>query len=397
MISIEDYLEDIVGKAMRGKGLSLDKLSDLSKVSKDSIKELLEGECNESVISSIAPYLDLDTASLIRAGKKSWRPKAVILEGVSIYNTPWNDMYVNSFLVWDPSSGSAAVFDTGTNCEELINEVQNRNLRIESIFLTHTHGDHIADLPKLMANFPNAELYTSSKEPVDGANLINCGHQFEIGALKGTAFLTHGHSVGGLTYFIKGLNRPIAIVGDALFAGSMGGGIVSYEDALRTNRQHIFSLPDDTVVCPGHGPMTSIKEEKKMNPFYPEYKKVNFRKFITFKGVNFGLGVILGFSIWALSEIITGEEEAIDAGFYLPLTLLITGIIASLPSPKFFFSSCTGIYVGQVAFMAFIQTGSGANLWPITAVMLVPAMLISILGGIIIYIISSTRGYRLRS
>ena len=55
MISIEDYLEDIVGKAMRGKGLSLDKLSDLSNVSKDSIKELLEGECNESIISSIAP------------------------------------------------------------------------------------------------------------------------------------------------------------------------------------------------------------------------------------------------------------------------------------------------------------------------------------------------------
>ena len=272
MISIEDYLEDIVGKAMRGKGLSLDKLSDLSNVSKDSITKLLEGECNESIISSIAPHLDLDTASLIRAGKKSWRPEEVILEGVSIYNTPWNDMYVNSFLTWDSSSGSAAVFDTGTNCKELINEVQNRNLRIESIFLTHTHGDHIADLPKLMANFPDAELYTSSKEPVDGANLINCGHQFEIGILKGTAFLTHGHSVGGLTYFIKGLDRPIAIVGDALFAGSMGGGMVSYEDALRTNRQHIFSLPDDTVVCPGHGPMTSIKEEKQMNPFYPEYK-----------------------------------------------------------------------------------------------------------------------------
>ncbi|MBA4715892.1 MAG: MBL fold metallo-hydrolase [Verrucomicrobiales bacterium] len=272
MISIEDYLEDIVGKAMRGKRLSLDQLSDLSNVSKDSIQELLEGEYNESVISSIAPHLNLDTDSLIRAGKKSWRPEEVILDGLSIYNTQWNDMYVNSFLVWDSSSSLAAVFDTGTNCEELINDVQTRNLKIKSIFLTHTHSDHIADLPKLTSNFPDAELYTSSKEPVDGANLINCGHQFEIGILRGTAFLTNGHSIGGLTYFIKGLNRPIAIVGDALFAGSMGGGMVSYEDALRTNRQHIFSLPDDTVVCPGHGPMTSIKEEKKMNPFYPEYK-----------------------------------------------------------------------------------------------------------------------------
>ncbi|MED5458086.1 MAG: MBL fold metallo-hydrolase, partial [Verrucomicrobiota bacterium] len=84
MISIEDYLEDIVGKAMRGKGLSLDKLSDLSNVSKESITELLKGECNESIISSIAPHLDHDTASQIREGKKSWRHEAVILEGVSI-------------------------------------------------------------------------------------------------------------------------------------------------------------------------------------------------------------------------------------------------------------------------------------------------------------------------
>ena len=71
---------------------------------------------------------------------------------------------------------------------------------------------------------------------------------------------------------INGLERPIAIVGDALFAGSMGGGMVSYIDALKTNRQYIFTLPDHTVICPGHGPMSSIGEEKKNNPFYPEFK-----------------------------------------------------------------------------------------------------------------------------
>ena len=114
-------------------------------------------------------------------------------------------------------------------------------------------------------------------------------------------------------------------------------------------------------------------------------------KFFAFKRTNFGLGIVLGFLIWALCEIITGKEEAVDAGFYLPLALLITGIISSLPSPKFFFSGALGIFVGQVAFMAFIPTGFGANLWPITAVMLVPAMLISILGGIIVYIVSHKR------
>ena len=64
----------------------------------------------------------------------------------------------------------------------------------------------------------------------------------------------------------------MAIVGDALFAQSMGGGMVSYRDALETNRKALFTLPDDTVVCPGHGPMTSIGEEKRVNPFFPEFK-----------------------------------------------------------------------------------------------------------------------------
>ena len=114
-------------------------------------------------------------------------------------------------------------------------------------------------------------------------------------------------------------------------------------------------------------------------------------KFFAFKRTNFGLGIVLGFLIWALCEIITGKEEAVDAGFYLPLALLITGIISSIPSPKFFFSGALGIFVGQVAFMAFIPTVFGANLWPITAVMLVPAMLISMFGGVIVYIVSRKR------
>jgi glyoxylase-like metal-dependent hydrolase (beta-lactamase superfamily II) len=78
--------------------------------------------------------------------------------------------------------------------------------------------------------------------------------------------------LGGITYVIKGLDEPVAIVGDAVFAGSMGGGMVSYQDALQTNREKIMSLPDETVLCPGHGPMTTVGEEKNHNPFFPEFK-----------------------------------------------------------------------------------------------------------------------------
>ena len=61
------------------------------------------------------------------------------------------------------------------------------------------------------------------------------------------------------------------MVGDAIFAGSMGGGMISYSDALQTNREKIMSLADDTILCPGHGSMTTVREEKQNNPFFPEF------------------------------------------------------------------------------------------------------------------------------
>ena len=272
MIGIEDFLEDIVGKAMRGIGISTHQLAKLANVSEAEINKLLDGQCAESVIKSIAPHLQLDPVSLLISAKKTWSPKDVALNGLEIFTSNWHNMKVNSFLVWDKSTGLAAAFDTGSDSKNLIETAKYKNLEITSIYLTHTHNDHIADLDKLMKSYPNANVYVSIKEPLSGANLIDSGHQFKIGKLSGITYSTHGHSIGGLTYFINGLERPVAVVGDALFAGSMGGGMVSYQDALKTNRLYIFSLPDNTVVCPGHGPMTSIREEKEKNPFYPEYK-----------------------------------------------------------------------------------------------------------------------------
>ena len=71
MISIEDFMEDIVGKAMRGNRISIDQLSSVSNVPKDSIEELLKGKFVENIITSIAPHLNLDAGSLIASGKKN--------------------------------------------------------------------------------------------------------------------------------------------------------------------------------------------------------------------------------------------------------------------------------------------------------------------------------------
>jgi glyoxylase-like metal-dependent hydrolase (beta-lactamase superfamily II) len=149
----------------------------------------------------------------------------------------------------------------------MLDFLKDRGLHLKIIALTHTHGDHIFDLDRLKAK-TGARAIVSSREPLDGADPVADTEAFTIGKLQVTSRSTWGHSRGGLTYVVEGLGRRVAVVGDAVFAGSMGGGMVSYDDALRTNREEILSLPDEAVLCPGHGPLTTVGEEKRHNPFF---------------------------------------------------------------------------------------------------------------------------------
>jgi glyoxylase-like metal-dependent hydrolase (beta-lactamase superfamily II) len=94
------------------------------------------------------------------------------------------------------------------------------------------------------------------------------GDQFRLGKLRIEARLTNGHSPGGTSYIVHGLKATIAVVGDSLFAGSMGGAPNDYQKALRNNLEKLLSLPDDTLICPGHGPLSTVKNEREHNPFF---------------------------------------------------------------------------------------------------------------------------------
>ena len=111
-------------------------------------------------------------------------------------------------------------------------------------------------------------VYISEREATFGAETISEGREFKVGALTAKALLTWGHSRGGMTFFVTGLARPVAVVGDSIFAGSMGGGNISYKEAIKNNVEKILTLPDETIICPGHGPMTTVGEEKAHNPFF---------------------------------------------------------------------------------------------------------------------------------
>ena len=272
-LPLEDFFNDVIGKTQRGLRLDDDALATQAAVSVDDLRAAKSGTVDSTVLTRLSAPLNLHGPSLIAMADQAWRPAEVTLEGLAQFNTTWDDMTVNAYLVWDPKTKLAAAFDTGATAQPMLDFINDHGLSLALIFLTHTHPDHIADLEKLSAASSHA-VFINEREPVSGAQTfaVERTPSWQLGGLTIEPRNTHGHSKGGTTYVITGLARPVAVVGDALFASSMGGGMVSFTDALATNRKEIFSLPNDTVVCPGHGPLTTVGEEKAHNPFYPEFK-----------------------------------------------------------------------------------------------------------------------------
>jgi glyoxylase-like metal-dependent hydrolase (beta-lactamase superfamily II) len=179
-------------------------------------------------------------------------------------------MAVNCYLVWDEVSREAALFDTGWEAPPILRLLQENQLQLRHVFITHSHEDHIAALDDLRAKFPKARLHSNSKTaPVDQRNRPN--DFIHLGSLRITHRDTPGHAEDGTTYVIGTWPEDaphVAVAGDAIFAGSIGRGNQSWELARQKVREQILTLPAETLICPGHGPLTTVAEEKTNNPFF---------------------------------------------------------------------------------------------------------------------------------
>ena len=268
-IPLEDNFTDVIGKAQRGLQLSDQTLAERAGITLEELNAVQGGEVRDLPIRGIAKALKLERDALLALARREWYPEQPLFKrGFAMFNTPHEDMTVNSYLVWDTKTRHAAAFDTGANALPMLDTIAAEGLRLRYIFLTHTHDDHIADLPRLAAT--GAEVWASELEPSDhlGAKTFQENAHFHLGEIAIKTLITWGHSPGQTSFYITGLAYPLAIVGDSLFAGSMGGGLVSYEAQYRNNRTKLFKLPQDTVFACGHGPLTTLKQEKKHNPFF---------------------------------------------------------------------------------------------------------------------------------
>lgn len=269
-IPLEDNQVDVINKAQRGQHISDADLADKAGIAVADLARIKAGEVNEHVLRAVARVLRLAPGPLLTLARREWYPQQTLFpRGFAMFNTPYEDgITVNSYLVWNPRNQQAAAFDTGTSCQPMLDTLQAEGLTLRYIFLTHLHDDHIADLPRLAAT--GAEVWSSEREPSDfpGAKVFKENAHFHVGGISIKTLFTWGHSPGQTTYFVTGLSWPLAVVGDSLFSCSIGGSPTHFAEQWRHDREKIFTLPTDTVLACGHGPLTTLKQERTHNPFF---------------------------------------------------------------------------------------------------------------------------------
>jgi glyoxylase-like metal-dependent hydrolase (beta-lactamase superfamily II) len=269
-IPLEDNFADVISKAQRGLHLEDAVLAARAGVAVAELVAVRDGEPRVAVLRRLARHLRLSPDALeALATNPSYPAQPVFPTGFAAFNTPHGEFTVNSYLIWDARSRLAAAFDTGTSCAAMLDTISAEQLRLRYIFLTHTHEDHVGALDQLAAG-TEAEVWSHELEPVShpGAKTFRENAHFHVGPLAVKTLLTAGHSPGQTTFYVTGLSWPLAVVGDSLFASSMGGSAEHYEEQLRNNQQKILTLPRDTVLACGHGPLSTIGQEKQHNPFF---------------------------------------------------------------------------------------------------------------------------------
>ena len=200
---------------------------------------------------------------------------------------PVGPLQCNCSIIGDETTREAMVIDPGDEIEEILALVNKHKLKVKQIVITHAHIDHVGGAQKLraatgapivlnqndyallkMLDMQAAWVRMRSPGKVEIDHSVGHDEHLQTGSLNATVIHTPGHTEGSICLYFPAENKLIA--GDTLFAGSIGrtdlpGG--SFSKIINSLHERVLALPAETLVVPGHGPVTTIGEERESNPF----------------------------------------------------------------------------------------------------------------------------------
>jgi hydroxyacylglutathione hydrolase len=274
-LPLEDELGDVLEKAMRHLGLADETLARQAGVPLAKIHDAIDYRPNLSCdeVRRLAAALGLNEVGLCALACGCYpRPEIGVMPFcVRSLRMPHGIGVANAYLVGECDGERAVLFDTGAGIEALKSAWPRTVRQLDAVFLTHVEAEHAGGLGDVVKRFGVTAAFIPQGASAPCGRPVGEGEVKTFGPLEITAYSTPGHAAAHNCYLVRAPAAPsggaLLVSGDLVFAGSAGGGYFSHEQLRANLRRVLGAVPPATVIAPGHGPLTTVENELRYNPF----------------------------------------------------------------------------------------------------------------------------------
>jgi glyoxylase-like metal-dependent hydrolase (beta-lactamase superfamily II) len=271
---LEDELGDVLEKAARHMGLTYEAVAKAANVELTRIHDAIDyrPDLKPAELSRLAQVLNLNEVGLSALAQDAYpRPEIGGLPFCLFpLRMPHGVGVANAYIV-SQGGDTGVLFDTGASGAELKRAWPSRIKKLSAVFVTHYEAEHIGGLDAVMADFGLNHFYGPPTGRWPRCLGLGEGQSVEVGGFSVTALLTPGHAAEHNCYVVTSARNPardeLLISGDLIFAGSLGGGYFCCQRQMKHARRVLAALPAEALIAPGHGPISTVANERRFNPF----------------------------------------------------------------------------------------------------------------------------------